>query len=163
VDSRAARRALPAIWNRAARRRLDLLDVARTPEELEAIPGNRLADGTLRVSDVYRIGFVWTDRGPAEVSILPDDDRLCLGRPEVVRRPTHPGEIIRYDVIRPLRLLQQELAVRLGVSHRRLNEIINGRRLVTPDTALRLAAVLGSPPELWLNLQQAVDLWDARQ
>ena len=85
-----------------------------------------------------------------------------IDRPELKRRPTHPGEILLYDVIEPLGLTQTEFAARLGISYPRLNEIIHGKRGVTPDTALRIAAFLGTTPEMWLNLQQAVDLWDAR-
>ena len=85
-----------------------------------------------------------------------------IARPERKRRPTHPGEVILHDVIEPLGMTQTELAERLGISYPRLNEIINGKRGVTPDTALRLAAFLGSSAEMWLNLQQAVDLWDVQ-
>ena len=56
---------------------------------------------------------------------------------------------------------QSAFAIRLGVSYPRLNEIINGRRAVTPDTALRLSRVLGMPADFWLGLQQDWDLWQA--
>jgi addiction module HigA family antidote len=85
-----------------------------------------------------------------------------IARPERKRRPTHPGEILLHDVIQPLGLTQTEFAERLRISYPRLNEIIHGKRGVTPDTALRIAALLGTSPEVWLNLQQAVDLWDAQ-
>lgn len=54
-----------------------------------------------------------------------------------------------------------EFSKRIGVTRARLSEIVNGRRGVSPDTALRLARVLGTTPDLWLNLQQRVDLYDA--
>ena len=57
--------------------------------------------------------------------------------------------------------MQKEAAERLRVSYPRMNEIVNGKRTVTPDTALRLARFTDTEPEFWLNLQQAVDLWDA--
>ena len=65
------------------------------------------------------------------------------------------------EFLKPLRLTQTELAQRLGVSYPRLNEVVNGRRSVTPDTALRLARVLGMSAEFWLGLQQDWDLWHA--
>jgi antitoxin HigA-1 len=58
-------------------------------------------------------------------------------------------------------MTQREAAARLRVSYPRMNEIVKGRRAVTPDTALRLAKFTNTEPEFWLNLQQAVDLWDA--
>ena len=65
------------------------------------------------------------------------------------------------DFLAPLGITQTELATRLGVSFPRLNEIIRGKRSVTPDTALRLARVLGMSAEFWLGLQQDWDLWHA--
>ena len=77
------------------------------------------------------------------------------------RAPTHPGEMLLEEFVKPLGLTQTELAQRLGVSYPRLNEIVNGRRSVTPDTALRLARVVGMSAEFWLGLQQDWDLWHA--
>lgn len=77
------------------------------------------------------------------------------------RRPTSPGEIFLEDFLVPLGISQKEAAERLKISYPRMNEIVNGKRSVTPDTALRLARFTGSEPEFWLNLQQAQDLWDA--
>ena len=77
------------------------------------------------------------------------------------RPPTHPGEMLLEEFLKPLGLTQSAFAVRLGVSYPRLNEIVKGRRSVTPDTALRLARVLGMPADFWLGLQQDWDLWHA--
>jgi len=76
-------------------------------------------------------------------------------------RPLTPGEIIREEYLEPLGITQQRLAEAMGVSFQRVNELLNGRRSVTVDTALRLARVFRTSPELWLNLQRTVDLWDA--
>jgi len=65
------------------------------------------------------------------------------------------------EFLKPLGVTQTELAQRLGVSYPRLNEIVRGRRSVTPDTALRLAQVLGISADFWLGLQQDWDLWHA--
>ena len=77
------------------------------------------------------------------------------------RRPTHPGEIFLEDFLIPLGITQKEAAERLRMSYPRMNEIVKGKRSVTPDTALRLARFTNTEPEFWLNLQQAVDLWKA--
>ena len=75
--------------------------------------------------------------------------------------PTHPGEMLLEEFLKPLGISQSTFAVRLGISFPRLNEIIRGKRGVTPDTALRLAQVLGMPADFWLGLQQDWDLWHA--
>lgn len=77
------------------------------------------------------------------------------------RPPTHPGEMLLEEFVKPLGLTQTALAQSLGVSYQRLNEIIKGRRSVTPDTALRLSHVLGMSADFWLGLQQDWDLWHA--
>ncbi len=65
------------------------------------------------------------------------------------------------EFLKPLEISQSAFAIRLGVSFPRLNEIIRGKRAVTPDTALRLARVLGMSADFWLGLQQDWDLWHA--
>lgn len=75
------------------------------------------------------------------------------------RAPTHPGEILRKDFLEPLGLSQRDAADRMGVSYVRFNELVNGRRGVTPNTALRLARLFGTTPEFWLNGQRNLDLW----
>ena|SRR2546421_5087480 len=77
------------------------------------------------------------------------------------RRPTHPGAILREDVLPATGLTQGEFARSLGVSRRTVNEILQERRPVTTDMAHRLARALGTSPEVWLHLQQDVDIWDA--
>src|SRR6266850_3176276 len=84
-------------------------------------------------------------------------------------RPTHPGAILR-NMLEELAadgapsfstLTQKELAKRLGVSLRMVNELINERRDMTADMAIRLSRVFTTTPDIWMNLQKAVDLWDA--
>ncbi len=77
------------------------------------------------------------------------------------RQPTPPGETLLEEFIRPLGMTQAELADRIGVSYVRLNEIVNGRRGISPSTALRLAKALGTSPQFWLNGQLALDLYRA--
>ncbi|MHB1185249.1 MAG: HigA family addiction module antitoxin [Desulfobulbia bacterium] len=75
------------------------------------------------------------------------------------RRPTHPGEMLREDVLPTLGLTPLEFANRLGVSRRTVSELLHERRPVTPDMAIRLGKLLGNGPEIWLRMQQALDLW----
>ncbi|HEY9429255.1 MAG TPA: HigA family addiction module antitoxin [Gemmatimonadaceae bacterium] len=78
------------------------------------------------------------------------------------RPPTHPGEMLLEEFIKPLGLRQTELAEWIGVSYPRLSEIIHGKRGVTPDTALRLEQVFGMDAQFWINLQVNWDLYHAR-
>lgn len=75
------------------------------------------------------------------------------------RKPTHPGAILREDVLPALNITQSELADRLGVSRRSVSQILHEHRPITPDMAIRLAHFLGSTPESWLNMQLALDVW----
>jgi addiction module HigA family antidote len=79
------------------------------------------------------------------------------------RPPTHPGEMLLEEFLRPLEMTQTELAERIHVSYPRINEIVNGKRGVTPDTALRLSKLFGTTPEFWLNGQRNWDLWHTLQ
>lgn len=95
-----------------------------------------------------------TDEGPSAKGPL--QRRLPTHRP-----PTHPGEMLLEEFLKQLGITQTAFAARLGVSFPRVNEIINGKRGVTPDTALRLAQVTGMSADFWLGLQQDWDLWHA--
>ena len=87
--------------------------------------------------------------------------RLVARRLPTHRPPTPPGEMLLEEFLKPLEVTQSAFAIRLGVSFPRLNEIIRGKRAVTPDTALRLARVTGMSADFWLGLQQDWDLWHA--
>jgi len=76
--------------------------------------------------------------------------------------PTHPGEVLREDFLKPLKLSQYALAKALGVPQMRISGIINGRRGITPDTALRLARYFGTSAEFWIGMQATYDLESAR-
>jgi len=78
------------------------------------------------------------------------------------RRPTHPGGILREDFMPDYDLTVSGLAEALGVSRQTVNELLRERRSLSPEMALRLSALFGNSPEFWLNLQRAVDLWDAQ-
>ena len=74
------------------------------------------------------------------------------------RLPTHPGEILREEFLRPLRMSQVAFAAHLGVPLQRVNEIVRGKRAITPETAWLFAEAFGTTPEFWLNLQANFDL-----
>jgi addiction module HigA family antidote len=73
--------------------------------------------------------------------------------------PTHPGAMLMEEFLRPLNISQVELAKLIGVSYPRVNELIYGKRGITPDTALRLERLFGMEAQFWLNLQLAWDLY----
>lgn len=79
------------------------------------------------------------------------------------RIPTHPGEILLEDFLIPMDISQRALADSIHVPFQRVNEIINGRRGITPETALRLARFFGTGADFWLNLQLRWDLYHAQQ
>jgi addiction module HigA family antidote len=82
---------------------------------------------------------------------------------QMQRRPTHPGEMLREDFLPDYGLTASGLASAIGVSRQSVNELLRGRRAVSPEMALRLGKLFGNSPEFWLNAQRAVDLWDAAQ
>ncbi|MBD2576826.1 HigA family addiction module antitoxin [Oscillatoria sp. FACHB-1406] len=77
-------------------------------------------------------------------------------------RPIHPGEVIE-DILEELEISQTKFAEILGVSYSTLNDIIQVKKQITVDLSIRLGKALGNGPQLWLNLQQKVELWDALQ
>ena len=79
------------------------------------------------------------------------------------RQPTHPGEIIRYEYLDELNMTQQQLADAIGITRVRVNEIILGKRSITPDTAFRLAKFFNTTPEFWMGLQTNFDMWNTLQ
>ena len=78
------------------------------------------------------------------------------------RIPTHPGVVLAEDYLKPLELTQVALAAHLGVPVQRINEVVRGKRGITPQTAWLLAQAFGTTPEFWLNLQANYDLAKAR-
>jgi len=80
---------------------------------------------------------------------------------KMTRKPTHPGELIREEYMKTMKLTVTSLAASLGVSRKTLSTIINERAGVTPDMALRLSRAFSTTPALWLNMQRGYDLWIA--
>jgi addiction module HigA family antidote len=77
------------------------------------------------------------------------------------RPPSHPGEILLEEFLKPMEFSQLQFAKHVGWTYARVNELVNGKRGVTPETALTLADAFGTTPDLWLNLQKNFDLWHA--
>lgn len=107
-------------------------------------------------------GLTGNDRMPTASNLRRknDSDEVEAEKPD--RRPTAPGEILREEFLTANGITQDRLADAMGVSRFRVNEVINGKRAITAETALLLAAALGTTPEFWLNLQRAVDLHESR-
>jgi addiction module HigA family antidote len=79
------------------------------------------------------------------------------------RPPTSAGEMLIEEFLKPLGISQTEFAKAIGITYHRLNEILNGRRGITIDTALRFSKALGTTPDFWLNLQRVTDLYEAKR
>ncbi len=79
------------------------------------------------------------------------------------REPTHPGEMLAEEFLNPMGVSQRDLATAIHVPYQRVNEIINGKRGITPSTALRLAKYFGTTEDFWMNLQLRWDLFRARR
>lgn len=79
------------------------------------------------------------------------------------RRPTHPGALLREVVFPPLGMSNAEIADRLGISPQVLDDLLAERQAVTANLAVRLGAMFGNGPRFWLNMQNAVDIWDAQR
>jgi len=79
------------------------------------------------------------------------------------RTPTHPGEMLLEEFLIPMDITQGALANAIHVPYQRVNDLINGRRGVTPSTALRLAKFFGNSPDFWMNLQLRWDLYFTQQ
>ena len=79
------------------------------------------------------------------------------------RKPTHPGEVLREDVLPALKMSQTELAKRLGVSRLSVSELLLEKRALSADMAVRISKLTNTTPESWLRMQAAVDLWELEQ
>ena len=81
----------------------------------------------------------------------------------IMRKPTHPGSVLKEDVITSLGLTITEAATYLGVSRKTLSELINEHTSLSPEMAIRISKATNTTPESWLNMQNKVDLWKAEQ
>lgn len=81
---------------------------------------------------------------------------------EMVLSPLHPGEVLLEEFLKPMGLSQHQLALSMRVAPQKINEIVHGKSGITAETALCLAAVLGTSPDLWIGLQNDYDLETVR-
>lgn len=79
------------------------------------------------------------------------------------RKPTHPGEILLEEFLKPMGISQVDLAKKMEVPVQRVNTLINGKRDMTAETAILLSRVLKTSSEFWMNLQVAYDLYEAQR
>ena len=79
------------------------------------------------------------------------------------REPTHPGEMLLHEFLLPMGMTQQALATAIQVPYQRVNEVVRGRRGVTPSTAIRLSRFFGTSPDFWMNLQLRWDLYHTQR
>jgi len=79
------------------------------------------------------------------------------------RKPTHPGAILREDILPALRMTQTQLAASLGVSRRTISELVHERRPISVDMAIRLGRLCGNGAKIWLQMQLALDIWISEQ
>jgi addiction module HigA family antidote len=79
------------------------------------------------------------------------------------RPPTTPGEMLREEFLVPFEMTQGALAKRIGVTTESINRLVNGKRALSVEMALRLAKALGTTPEFWLNLQRSVEIWNKKR
>lgn len=77
------------------------------------------------------------------------------------RCPTHPGEVLREDILPAAKLNKSEVADRLGISRQHLYDVLNEKKPVSPDMAVRFGKAFGDGPEVWLRMQAAYDAWHA--
>lgn len=79
------------------------------------------------------------------------------------RKPIHPGEMLIEEFLKPMKITQKHLSHSIHVPFQRINELVNGKRGITPSTALRFSAFFGNTPDFWMNLQQRWDLYWAKE
>ncbi len=79
------------------------------------------------------------------------------------QKPMHPGQVLAEVYMKELDLNQSTLAAKIGCAHRKINEIVNGKRGISADFAIDLERALGTSAEMWINMQASYDLWVARQ
>lgn len=81
----------------------------------------------------------------------------------IKRKPTHPGEVLLEDVIKPLGLTITDAAKNLGVTRKTLSELVNGKSSLSPEMAVRVAAATDTSPESWIAMQTKLDVWRAQK
>jgi addiction module HigA family antidote len=154
---------------RMARRKLRMLNNAQSLTDLRIPPGNRLealrgnrgGQHSLRINDQWRSVSSGGTVAPTtwrSWTTTDGEDAMAEQLPNI-----HPGEILLEEFLQPMGISQNRLAREIKVPPRRVNEIVLGKRAITPDTALRLARYFGTSERFWLGLQVDFDLEEAKR
>ena len=148
-------------------RRLDALDAATAPEDMNlpgfdfhGLQGHNPTRYTVHVNGPWCITFEFHDGDAYVVDYEQYHWEARMSRnPD--RCPTHPGELLREDVIPATKKSKAEIARMLGISRQHLHDILAERKPVSPEVAVRLAKLFGNAPLLWIRMQGAYDAWHA--
>jgi addiction module HigA family antidote len=155
---------------RPAKRKLEAINAASRLEDLKVPRANRLEKlkgdlkdfYSIRINDQWRVIFKWVDGEARDVRIVDYHwQETTMAKNSFA--PVTPGEILKEEFLAEYGLSQNQLAKAIGISPNRIAEIVNNRRRITADTALRLGLYFGNSPEFWLNLQSHYDLKMARR
>ena len=163
-------KAVPADLVKLARRKLRYLNAAGDLGDLKSPPGNRLealagdrkGQHSIRINDQFRVCFVWTTDGAADVEIVDYQPRQDVTMTKKLK-PMHPGEVLREEFLIPLKMSAGALAKVCGLPRTRIERIASEQTGITADTALRLGKALGTTAQLWLNLQTDYDVQVAKR
>jgi len=162
IFNRQFSRKLPTNIQSIALRKLRMLNRSifiqdlRVPpaNRLEALSGRRKNQYSIRINQQWRICFEWKNDNAYNVEIVDYHQGEQMKKIPTI----HPGEILFEEFLKPMNISQNQLGRDLNVSPRRVNEIIHGKRSITADTALRLAAYFGNSASFWLGLQMDYEL-----
>ncbi len=158
---------IDARFHKRILRRLDALDAATLPEDMNLPDFNFhvLREGgraryTVHVNGPWCITFGFRDGDAFAVEFEQYHQEMRMNRnPD--RCPTHPGELLREDVIPETGKPKSEIARMLGISRQHLHDVLAGRKPVSPEVAVRLAKLFGNSPLVWIRMQGAYDAWHA--
>ena len=147
---------------RQAEMKLDQLEAATAVRDLAALPGNRLealkgdrkGQYSIRINDQWRL-LLWQQDGAHRVEIVDYHQERDMAE---LLEEIHPGEILREEFMKPMGITARQLAADIDVSPSRISELVNGRRPITADTALRLGLYFGMDARFWMNLQTEYDI-----
>src|SRR5215469_4257552 len=159
---------------RRAKRKLEAINAASRIGDLAVPPANHLEKlrgqlkgfYSVRINDQWRVIFRWSDGDRGQDYGLPLIPASMTQRDEMTEdefAPVTPGEMLKEEFLAEYRLSQSRLAKAVGISPNRIAEIVNNRRRITADTALRLGLYFGTSAEFWMNLQSRYDLKMARR
>jgi len=148
---------------RQALRKLDMLHAAPDLRSLTSLPGNHLEQlkgdrkrqYSIRINEQWRICFEWGDGDAYQVEMVDYHKEKIMAKK---LKPVHPGEILREEFMKPLRLSRNRMALDLRVPVMRIADIVNEKRGITADTALRFACYFRNSPAFWMNLQSRYEL-----